>query len=80
MVFEKSFMMAKLCQAKGLLLDSQVDREDYFNRSHYFYGKCLSFGGNELKSEVEQQVFELKKMIEDLDKRIEPAAGGDCLG
>lgn len=77
MVFEKSFMMAELCRAKGLLLDCTADQEDFFNRSLYFFSKCSGLGGNEFESEMEQRITDLHTTMADCKKKVEPVAGGD---
>ena len=78
MVFEKSFMMAELCRAKGLLLDCPNDQGDFFKRSLYFLSKCSGFGGNEFESEIEQRIAELQTMMDDCKKKVQPTTDGDA--
>jgi hypothetical protein len=63
LVFEKSFMMAGLCRAQGMLSSGLAGQEDQFRKSLYFFNKCAEIGGEQFQDEINRAVTELNEIL-----------------
>lgn len=60
MVAGKSFLLAEVCRARGLMSGDKEERAGYFEKALFFYGKCSNCDDQQMLAEIHKNVAALK--------------------
>lgn len=59
MVVEKSYLMAEISHAHGVVAESKEERLDFFASAMFFYRKCSGLVDEPIQKEVDERMNEL---------------------